>query len=61
MNYMDFNPYLTQGRHQQMRREVDSLRLQKRLRDNRGPNGSRYFALAHRSALPLLRGAGLSR
>ena len=61
MNYMDFNPYLAQERRQQMLREVDSLRLQKRLRDNRGPNGSRYFALAHRSALPLLRGAGLTR
>ena len=61
MNYMDFNPDLIQERHRQMLREVDSLRLQKRLRDNRPPNGSRYFALAHRSALPLLRGVGLSR
>jgi hypothetical protein len=61
MNYMEFNPYLTQERHQQMLREVNSLRLQKRLRDNGGSSGSRFFALARRSALPLLRGAGLTR
>ena len=61
MNYMDFNPYLTQERHQQMRREVDSLRLQKRLRDDRVPSGSRFSTLARRGALPLLRGAGLTK
>jgi len=61
MNYMDFNPYVTQERHQQMLREVNSLRLQKWLRDDRGSSGSRFFALARRSALPLLRGAGLIR
>jgi hypothetical protein len=57
VNYMDFNPYLTQERRQQMFREVNSLRLQKRLRDNHESSGSRFFALARRSALPLLRGA----
>jgi hypothetical protein len=61
MNHMDFNPDLIQERHRQMRREVDSLRLEKRLRENRGSSGSRYFALARSSALPLLRGAGLTR
>ena len=61
MNYMDFNPYVTQERHQQMLREVNSLRLQKWLRDDRGSSGSRLFAFARRSALPLLRGAGLIR
>jgi hypothetical protein len=61
MSYMDFNPYLYQERHQQMLREVNSLRLQKWLRDDRGSSGSRFFALARRSALPLLRGAGLIR
>ncbi len=61
MNYMDFNPYLAQERHQQMLREVNSLRLQKRLRDDRGSSGSRFFAVARRSALPLLRGAGLTK
>ena len=61
MNHMDFNPYLTQERCQQMQREVDSLRLKKLLRDDRDRSGSRFFALARRSALPLLRGAGLTR
>jgi len=58
---MDFNPDLTQECHRQMLREVNSLRLEKRLRDNRGSNGLHFFALARRSALPLLRGVGLSR
>ena len=61
MNYIDFNPYVTQERHQQMLREVSSLRLQKQLRDTHGSSGSRFFALARRSALPLLRGAGLTK
>ena len=61
MNHMDFNPDLIQECHQQMLRELNSLRLEKRLRDNRGSSGSRFFALARRSALPLLRGAGLTR
>ena len=61
MNYMDFNPYLAQERHQQIFREVDSLRLQKWLRDDRVSSGSHFFAFARRSALPLLRGAGLTR
>ena len=61
MNHMGFNPYLAQECHQQMQREVDSLRLKKRLRDDRDRSGSRFFALAARkSALPLLRGAGLT-
>ena len=55
MNYMDFNPYLAQERHRQMLGELDSLRLEKRLRDNRESNGLNIFALARRCALPLLR------
>jgi hypothetical protein len=35
MNCMDFASYLARERHQQMLGEVDSLRLQKRLRENR--------------------------
>jgi hypothetical protein len=61
MNYMDYNPDLIQERHRQMLREVNSLRLEQRLRDDRGSNGLNFFALARRSALPLLRGAGLTR
>ena len=61
MNHLDFDPYLAQERRQQMLREVNSLRLQKRLRDDRVPSGSRFSTLARRGALPLLRGAGLTK
>jgi hypothetical protein len=61
VNHLDFNPYLAQECRQQMLREVNSLRLQKRLRDNHESSGSRFFALARSSALPLLRGAGLTK
>jgi hypothetical protein len=61
MNYLDFNPCVTEERNQQMLREVNSLRLKKRLRDNRASSGSRFFALARRSAPPLLHGAGLAK
>jgi hypothetical protein len=56
--YMDIDPYLARERHQQMLEEVNSLRLKKRLRKDRGSSGSRFFALARRSAPPLLGGAG---
>jgi Tol biopolymer transport system component len=46
MNYMDFNPYLAQERNQQIFREVNALRLEKRLQDDRVSSGSRFFALA---------------
>jgi hypothetical protein len=36
VNHLDFDAYLAQERRQQMLREVNSLRLQKRLRDNGG-------------------------
>jgi hypothetical protein len=52
VNQLDLDPYLAQERRQQMLREVNSLRLQKRLRDNHESSGSRFFALARRSALP---------
>ena len=61
MSYMDFNPYLYQERRQQMLREVDSLRLNKRLRDDRGSGSSRFRGFARRSALPLARQAGLTK
>ena len=61
MNQLDLDPYLAQERRQQMLREVNALRLQKRLRDNHESSGSRFFALARRSALPLLRGAELTK
>jgi hypothetical protein len=55
---MDIDPYLARERHQQMLGEVDSLRLQKRLRENRTLSGSRFSAIARRSAPPLRGGAG---
>lgn len=53
--YMDFNPYVIRERNQQMLMEVNSLRLEERLQDNGGSSSSRFFALAHRSLMPLLR------
>ena len=58
--YMDFDPYLIGERNNQMKRDVDSLRLEKRLREDRGPSGWRFLALAKRGAMPLLRAAHLA-
>jgi hypothetical protein len=60
MNYMDFNPYTIRERNEGLRREVSTLRLQKRLRENRQPSSSRLVTFAQRSALPLLRKVGLA-
>ncbi len=54
-HYMDFDPYVIRERNQQMQREVRSLRLEERLRENRGSSGSRLAALAKRGVRPLLR------
>jgi hypothetical protein len=55
VNYMDFDPYLARERHQHMLREVASLRLEKRPRNDRASSGSLLVDLARRSPLPLLR------
>ena len=61
MNYMDFDPYVIGERNQQVHRDVDSLRLQKRLRqEDRQSSGRRFVALAKRGAMPLLRAAHLA-
>ena len=39
MNYMDFEPHLIRERNEQLQREVDSLRLEERLREDRGSSG----------------------
>jgi hypothetical protein len=57
MNYMDFDPYVIEERNQQVHREVHSLRLEERLREERGSSGSRLVALAKRGVRPLLREA----
>jgi hypothetical protein len=60
MNYTDFDPYVIRERNQQIQRDVDSLRLEKRLREDRGSSGRRFVALAKRGAMPLLRAAHLA-
>ena len=59
-HYMDFDPYVIRERNQQMRREVNSLRLEERLREERGSSGSRFSAFGKRGVMPLLRAARLA-
>jgi hypothetical protein len=59
MSYMDFNPCLIRERNEGLLREVSTLRLQRRLRENRQRGSSRLVALAQRGALPMLRKVGL--
>jgi hypothetical protein len=61
MNYMDFQPHLIRERNEQVQREVDSLRLEDRLREDRGSSGSRFVALARMGVMPLVRAARLAR
>jgi hypothetical protein len=58
--YMDFDPYLIRERNEQMHREVNALRLQERLREDRGSSGARLVGLARRGVMPLLRAARLT-
>jgi len=60
MNYMDFEPHLIRERNEQVQREVDSLRLEERLREDSGSSGSRFVALARMGVMPLLRAARLA-
>jgi hypothetical protein len=59
-HYMDFDPHLIRERNEQMLREVNSLRLQERLRKNRQSSDSRFSAVAKRGVMPLLRAARLA-
>ena len=61
MNYMDFDPYLVHQRNEEMLREVHSLRLEEQLRANARPRAWQLAALIQRSALRMLREAGLPR
>jgi hypothetical protein len=54
-HYMDFDPYVIGERNQQVHTEVRSLRLEERLREERGSSGSRFVAFAKRGVMPLLR------
>jgi hypothetical protein len=58
-HYMDFDPHLIRERNQQMRKEVNSLRLEERLRKERSPRGSRLSVLIKRVRL-LIGGARLA-
>jgi hypothetical protein len=60
MNYMDFNPYMIRERNEGLRREVSTVRLQKRLRENPQPPSSLLLTFVQRSALPMLRKVGLA-
>ena len=60
MNYMDFNPYVIRERNQQVHRDINSLRLEKRLQEDRPSSGRRFVALAKRGMRPLLRAAHLA-
>jgi hypothetical protein len=59
MDYMDFDPHLIREHNQQVQREVDSLRLEERLRNERKPRGSRLSVLVKRGKL-LIGGATLT-
>ena len=59
-HYMDFDPYVIRERNEQMRKEVNSLRLEVRLRETRGSSGALFVALARRGVMPLLRAARLA-
>ena len=56
-HYMEFDPYLIGESNQQIFEQVQTLRLEKRLRKNQKARGSRLAAFAHRlkSTLHLLR------
>jgi hypothetical protein len=49
MNHsMDFDPIVIRERNQHLHREVRSLRLEERVREERGSSGSRFAALAQK-------------
>jgi hypothetical protein len=53
-HYMDFDPYVIRERNNQMHREVNSLRLEEQVRQERGSSGSRFVAFAKRGLRTLL-------
>jgi hypothetical protein len=61
-HHMEFDLYLIRERNQQLFRELQALRLEKRLRRNHKVRGSGLVALAHRlkNTLHLLRSVGLT-
>jgi hypothetical protein len=59
--YADFDPYLIRECNEGLLREVQTLRLEKRLREYREPSGAWLVALAQQATLPLLRRVGLTK
>jgi hypothetical protein len=61
-HHMEFGPYLIRERNQQLFKEVQALRLEKRLRKNHKVRGSQLIGFAFRlkSTLHLLRKVGLA-
>ena len=60
MTYRNFDPHLIRERNEQMQREDNSLRLEKRQRENRGPSGTRFVVLVRKGVMPLLHAARLA-
>ena len=62
-HHMEFDPYLIRERNQQIFREVQALRLERRLRKNHKVRSSRLvaFTLRLKSTLHPLRTVGLAR
>jgi hypothetical protein len=59
--FADFDRYVIEERNEGIGREVRALRLEKRLRENRGSSsGSRLAGFVSRGTLPLLRRAGIA-
>src|SRR5215211_8473848 len=50
-HYMDFDPYLIRERNEQIRDEVNSLRLKKQLRKRHNPRGLHIAALSERGRI----------
>ena len=57
-HYAAFDPYLTADRNRQARSEVYSLRLQKRLREDRDPRVSASTASIRRNRKPIWHRSG---
>jgi hypothetical protein len=59
-HHADFDQHVLKERNERIRREVQTLRLEKRLRQNGEPrSGAGLVAFVSKSTLPLLRRAGL--
>ena len=57
--YQGFDPCFIRERNEQIRREVQALRLEERLRGHRGSRGSRFVAFVRKGVVPLLRAVQL--